>query len=65
MQYNKNKGDCMTTQFERLRQDVVELDNYIKKLKNKKNVDESLITKLKNKRNFLVNHISEKQIEMQ
>lgn len=55
----------MTAQFERLNQDVVELDNYIAKLEKRKNVDEARITKLKQKRKFLVAHITEKQLELQ
>ena len=55
----------MTAQFERLNQDVIELDNYIDKLKKRKNVDEALITKLKKKKEFLVTHITEKQFELQ
>jgi len=51
----------MTTQFERLRQDVLELETYIEKLKKRKNVDVTLITKLMNKKKFLENHITEKQ----
>ena len=55
----------MTAQFERLNQDVIELDNYIDKLHKRKNVDEALIEKLKRKKEFLVTHITEKQLEMQ
>lgn len=55
----------MTAQFERLNQDVLELNNYIAKLKKRKNVDEALITKLEKKKDFLVTHITEKQLELQ
>ena len=55
----------MTAQFERLEQDVVELETYIQKLKRRKRVDEGLITKLNKKKEFLINHITEKQLTMQ
>lgn len=55
----------MTAQFERLEQDVVELETYIQKLRKRKRVDEGLITKLNKKKEFLINHITEKQLTMQ
>lgn len=55
----------MTAQFERLEQDVNELENYILKLKQRKRVDEGLITKLNRKKEFLINHITEKKVLMQ
>jgi len=55
----------MTAQFERLNQDVNELETYIQKLKKRKRVNESLISKLKKKKEFLINHITEKQLQMQ
>ncbi|MDC0308750.1 hypothetical protein OAL25_00650 [bacterium] len=55
----------MTAQFERLNQDVVELETYIQKLKERKRVDKGLIGKLVEKKRFLINHITEKQLLMQ
>jgi uncharacterized protein YdcH (DUF465 family) len=55
----------MTAQFERLEQDVNELENYIQKLRKRKRVDGSLITKLKQKKEFLINHITEKKVLVQ
>lgn len=52
----------MTTQLERLQQDIRELEQYIVKLKHKgKN---NLIKKMDKKMTYLQNHYTEKQIEM-
>lgn len=53
----------MTAQFDRLKQDVVELDNYIAKLKKKGQKD--LVSKLSHKREYLANYIAEKQQALQ
>ena len=53
----------MTTQLERLTQDVNELDQYIKKLQKRGSDDR--ITKLKNKKQYLIKHIAEIQQVMQ
>jgi hypothetical protein len=53
----------LTTQFDRLKQDVIELDNYIAKLKKKGQKD--LVSKISRKREYLANHIAEKQQLMQ
>mgnify|MGYP001353124471 CR=1 FL=1 len=55
----------MTAQFERLRQDVSELEIYIEKLRSKEKQDNSLIGKLMKKKQFLIKHITEKQVLMQ
>lgn len=53
----------MPAQLERLRQDIVELEAYIKKLEKRGKKD--LIPKIKRKRNYLEKHIAEKQYSMQ
>ena len=53
----------MTAQFDRLKQDVIELENYITKLKQKGKTD--LVSKLSRKREYLKNHITEKQQALQ
>ena len=53
----------MTAQFERLKQDVVELENYITKLETRGNKD--LVSKIVNKRDYLVNYITEKHKSLQ
>jgi hypothetical protein len=55
----------MPAQFERLEQDVSELETYIQKLKNRKRVDDNLISKLMKKKEFLINHITEKKMLIQ
>jgi flagellar motility protein MotE (MotC chaperone) len=50
----------MPTQLDRLRQDVIELDEYIKKLE--KRGKNELISKIKRKRHYLEKHITEKQL---
>jgi len=52
----------MTAQFDRLRQDVVELNEYIKKLE--KRGKKELVSKIKKKRQYLEKHITEKQLAM-
>ncbi len=53
----------MTAQFDRLKQDVVELENYITKLKQKGKTD--LATKISRKREYLKDYIAEKQQALQ
>lgn len=53
----------MTAQFDRLKQDVIELDNYIDKLKKRGRND--LVGKLRQKREYLVKYIAEKQQALQ
>lgn len=55
----------MTAQFDRLEQDVNDLENYIQKLKKRKRVDDGLISKLYRKKEFLINHITEKKVLVQ
>jgi hypothetical protein len=52
----------MPAQFERLERDVLELETYIEKLKNRKRVDEGLINKLTRKIEFLRCHIADKKL---
>lgn len=53
----------MTAQFDRLNQDVIELENYITKLKRKGKTD--LASKISRKREYLKNYIAEKQQALQ
>lgn len=53
----------MPAQLERLKQDIVELEAYIKKLEKRGNT--TLIPKIKRKRDYLENHIAEKLQLMQ
>lgn len=53
----------MTTQFDRLKQDVIELENYITKLQQKGKID--LATKISRKRKYLKDFITEKQEALQ
>jgi hypothetical protein len=53
----------MTAQLERLNRDVIELDTYINKLKKRGRID--IIPKMMKKKLFLMNHIAEKQQQMQ
>jgi uncharacterized membrane protein (DUF106 family) len=52
----------MTTQLERLQQDIIELEQYITKLKDKGKMD--VIKKMDKKMLFLQSHYSGKQIEV-
>tara|TARA_B100000035_G_C20759796_1_gene447797 strand:- start:221 stop:382 length:162 start_codon:yes stop_codon:yes gene_type:complete len=53
----------LTAQFDRLKQDVIELENYITKLKQKGKID--LATKISRKREYLEDFITEKQQALQ
>ena len=50
----------MTAQLDRLRQDVIELEEYIKKLE--KRGKKELMSKIKKKRYFLLQTLTEKQL---
>lgn len=53
----------MTTQLERLHQDVQELEHYIKKLQKRGSTDRA--AKIASKKQFLIKHIAEIQRVMQ
>ena len=53
----------MTTQLERLNQDVIELQEYKRKLEKRGRKD--LVSKISHKISFLQSHIAEKQVAMQ
>jgi cell division protein FtsB len=53
----------LTAQFDRLKQDVIELETYITKLKKKGKTD--LATKISRKREYLKDYIAEKQQALQ
>ena len=50
----------MTAQLDRLKQDVIELDQYIRKLEKRGRKD--LVSKIKKKRHYLKQTLTEKQL---
>lgn len=57
------KEIALTAQFDRLKQDVIELEDYIAKVKQRGKTD--LVGKLTRKREYLKNYITEKQHALQ